>query len=80
MEAVTIVDALGAQAVYPDMTAREEVASVEYINKSIGIDVPPAKMANMLKRMGLTARLINNDKDLAVAVSPVRSDILFPFC
>ncbi len=80
MEAVTVVDAHGASAVYPDLSTREEVASVDYINKSIGIDVSPAKMANMLKRMGLTARLINNDKDLAVAVSPVRSDILFLAC
>jgi phenylalanyl-tRNA synthetase beta chain len=33
-------------------------------------------MADLLKRMGLSARLINGDKDVVVKVPPTRSDIL----
>ena len=34
------------------------------------------QMAELLKRMGLSARLINGDKDVVVKVPPTRSDIL----
>ena len=34
------------------------------------------QMADLLKRMGLSARLINGDKDVVVKVPPTRSDIL----
>lgn len=76
VEAVKVVDAAGQAVDYPDMSQREETAAVEYINKSIGINLPPAQMADLLKRMGLSARLINGDKDVVVKVPPTRSDIL----
>lgn len=113
VEAVAVVDAAGQTVNYPDMSQREEVAEVEYINQSIGINLPPAQvrallpllpsamrrrvlcclpsqpthdrprgagavgqMAHLLKRMGLTARLINDDKAVVVKVPPTRSDIL----
>jgi phenylalanyl-tRNA synthetase beta chain len=76
VEAVNVVDAAGHAVPYPDLSQREETAAVEYINKSIGINLPPAKMAELLKRMGLSARLIHEDKDVVVKVPPTRSDIL----
>jgi hypothetical protein len=44
VEAVKVVDAAGQEVNYPDMSQREETAAVEYINKSIGINLPPAKV------------------------------------
>ena len=44
VEAVKVVDAAGQAVDYPDMSQREETAAVEYINKSIGINLPPAKV------------------------------------
>lgn len=44
VEAVKVVDAAGQAVDYPDMSQREETAAVEYINKSIGINLPPAQV------------------------------------
>lgn len=93
-----MVDATGNASIYPDLSQREETASVHYINNSIGINLPPnevsiflqstkikikiiiiscvCKIANLLRRMGLTARLTNHDNDVVVLVPPTRSDIL----
>jgi len=49
---------------------------MEYINGSIGVKLEVDDVVNLLKKMSLGAKAINNDNEIQVSVPPTRSDIL----
>jgi len=65
----------GKVQVFPDLSSRTQVASIEYINRCIGVDVPSENIVALLNRMSLPAELVDK-KEVRVLVPPTRSDIL----
>jgi phenylalanyl-tRNA synthetase beta chain len=59
----------------PDISSRLQTASIEYINRCIGVEVPSENIVALLNRMSLPAELVNS-KEVRVSVPPTRSDIL----
>jgi len=56
---MTVVSPSGEKVLYPDLSEREEKAAVEYINKSIGISLPPAKVPSLFScSVGANSSLI----------------------
>lgn len=55
VESVAVTDALGESRQYPDLSARTMDVTAAYINSYIGIDLPPAKMAQLLTKMQLSS-------------------------
>lgn len=63
----------------PQMYTRKEVASVDFVNSLIGINVDPSSMAELCNKIQLgPARLLMDSTEpiLEVTVPPTRSDIL----
>lgn len=75
VEAVEIVYPDGRRVVTPNFEDREEIVSVEYINRCIGVKLNATEMVGYLKRMFVEAEVINSGEDLKVFVPPHRSDI-----
>jgi len=76
VEAVETLDASGHPALYPDLSNRTEVASLEYINSCIGVNLGVGEVVNLLKKMALATEATNDGKEITVSVPPTRSDIL----
>lgn len=55
MESVAVTDALGETRTYPDLSPRSMDVTASYINSYIGIDLPAAKMAQLLTKMQLAS-------------------------
>lgn len=66
-----------ACAVYPDLSCREFVVPVEYINKTIGVELEAKQIANILGKMQHVATVVDGNL-IHVRVPPTRSDILHP--
>ncbi|SGZ57885.1 CIC11C00000002681 [Sungouiella intermedia] len=64
----------GEDRVCPNITPRKTVAEIEYINSCLGLDYTGEQIAELLKRMSLSAT--PNGKLLDVEVPITRSDIL----
>jgi phenylalanyl-tRNA synthetase beta chain len=61
----------------PDMTPRETVASVSYLNACTGLDLSPEEQCKLLTRMGHKAQPSRSDPDvLDISVPVTRGDIL----
>ncbi|KAI9209325.1 uncharacterized protein BJ171DRAFT_486464 [Polychytrium aggregatum] len=78
IEPVEIVQPDGTSAVYPDISNRKMEASVDYINKSIGIKLPVDDVAKLLTKMSLSARYSKDRRTVHVSIPPTRSDVLHP--
>lgn len=52
---MAVTDALGDTKVYPDLSARQMDVTASYVNSYIGIDLPAAKMAQLLTKMQLSS-------------------------
>ncbi|KAL6042202.1 phenylalanine--tRNA ligase [Balamuthia mandrillaris] len=76
VEVVETVLPSGEKTQYPDLSNREQLARVDYINKSIGIDLGPQELIALLDKMSLPAVLSADASQLSVVVPPTRSDIL----
>lgn len=75
VEAVEIVYPDGQRMITPDFSEREEIVSVEYINRCIGLSLTGEEMTGYLKRMFVNSEVISGGADLKVFVPPHRSDI-----
>jgi phenylalanyl-tRNA synthetase beta chain len=64
------------QDVTPNFYQRRLVVSPQYINSLIGISVEPARMAELLKKMGLMPAVVEEGIEIFVPIT--RSDILHP--
>jgi phenylalanyl-tRNA synthetase beta chain len=61
----------------PDLTPRETVSSVSYVNACTGLSLSPAEQCKLLNRMGHKASPSKGNKDsLDVSVPVTRADIL----
>jgi phenylalanyl-tRNA synthetase beta chain len=61
----------------PDLTPREMVASVSYLNECTGLNLSPQEQCDLLKKMALKAVPSKGDKDsLDVSVPVTRADVL----
>eukprot|EP01132_Coremiostelium_polycephalum_P002918 gene2918-3636_t len=76
MEQVEVIEADGTSQLYPQIEPKYISATVDYINKSVGLDLNGESMVNLLKRMSLDSKLIDDGKSVVVAVPPTRSDII----
>jgi phenylalanyl-tRNA synthetase beta chain len=61
----------------PDLTPRETVAELSFLNSCCGLNLPPQEICRLLGLMALTASPSKSSKDLIdVSVPPTRADIL----
>lgn len=75
VEPVEVTQVDGSKQIYPKLTQRiEEIDCVE-VNKKIGIQVDDSKMAELLSKMGLNARVVAPNR-ISIIIPPTRSDIL----
>jgi len=58
----------------PNISPRLQTASVEYINRCIGVQVPSENIVSLLNRMSLPAELVG--QEVRVSVPPTRSGII----
>jgi len=65
----------GKTHLYPDISSHTQTATIEYINRCIGVQVPSENIVALLNRMSLPAEMIGNT-EVRVQVPPTRSDIL----
>lgn len=78
IESVDVIGSDGVATAYPKLDdVTFNIADAQYVNKLIGIDMEPAMMADILKRMQLNASFAPST-GLTVMVPPTRADILHP--
>ncbi|KAJ3054202.1 hypothetical protein HK097_002425 [Rhizophlyctis rosea] len=75
VEPVEVTQADGSKTRYPDLTPRKVEADVEYINRSVGLQLKSEEIAKLVEKMSLTAS-VKDAKTVTVSVPPTRSDIL----
>ena len=76
VEQVRVVDAAGRAAVTPQLECASFTASVEYINRGIGINMLAKDMVQLLGKMSLQAQHEPADNTLTVTAPITRTDIL----
>lgn len=74
-ESVQVDYAGGATMITPDFSTPQVTADINYINKSIGVELQANEMLSMLGRMQLPASIVD-DKTIGVNVPIIRSDVL----
>ncbi|BFF91137.1 phenylalanine--tRNA ligase beta subunit [Drosophila madeirensis] len=74
VEPCDVVQPDGSVVSYPELAVREERISVKRANAYIGIDEPASKLADMLTRMYLEARV--DGDSLVVKIPPTRHDVI----
>lgn len=75
IESVKIHRADGTEIVTPNLASRDEVVSIEYINRSLGLKLSSEDICKLLAKMLLKAEPVN-DEFVKVAVSAIRPDIM----
>ena len=76
VEAVRVVDPAGKVSVTPNLQTSRFTASVDYINRGIGVRLLPKDMVILLTRMSLIATHNPSDQTLSVTAPITRTDIL----
>ncbi|XP_074654033.1 phenylalanine--tRNA ligase beta subunit-like [Tubulanus polymorphus] len=76
IEQVEVVQTDGTSVIYPDLSYRFEEASVEDINKKVGINECPNKIANLLTKMSLSSDVIEKGTKIRVEIPPLRPDVI----
>ncbi|XP_036673397.3 phenylalanine--tRNA ligase beta subunit [Drosophila suzukii] len=74
VEPCDVVQPDGSVLSYPELEVREERISVKRANAYIGIDEPAEKLADMLTRMYLEAKV--DGDSLVVKIPPTRHDVI----
>ncbi|XP_016952347.1 phenylalanine--tRNA ligase beta subunit [Drosophila biarmipes] len=74
VEPCDVVQPDGSMLSYPELEVREERISVKRANAYIGIDEPAEKLADMLTRMYLEAKV--DGDSLVVKIPPTRHDVI----
>ncbi|CAH8289404.1 unnamed protein product [Heterobilharzia americana] len=86
-ESVEIIQHDGSRCLYPRLDYRDEVVSIDYINRQLGTKFSETEVISLLTRMGLTCTSIPSSQCLdpvsgqtsgliSVRVPPTRHDIL----
>lgn len=76
VEPVEVEDSFGELRVYPDLAPRAMEVPTAAINSMLGLQMPAADMATLLRRMQLDATASADAGLLQLRVPPTRSDIL----
>jgi phenylalanyl-tRNA synthetase beta chain len=77
VESVKIVNqGTGESFLCPDLKDHVFTADPDFINKGIGINIEPEKIAEILQKMQLPTKYDKEKKQLVVHAPPTRSDIL----
>uniref|UniRef100_A0A7S4KGU1 phenylalanine--tRNA ligase n=1 Tax=Paramoeba aestuarina TaxID=180227 RepID=A0A7S4KGU1_9EUKA len=74
VEQVEIKNAKGKKSLSPDLTLRDCMCDVSYVNRILGLELKAEEMTNLLSKMCLSAKL--EGEKLRVTVPITRSDIL----
>eukprot|EP01006_Ploeotia_vitrea_P000767 TRINITY_DN103623_c0_g1_i1.p1 TRINITY_DN103623_c0_g1~~TRINITY_DN103623_c0_g1_i1.p1 ORF type:complete len:605 (+),score=80.35 TRINITY_DN103623_c0_g1_i1:34-1815(+) len=77
VEAVNVEYEDGRKVVTPDVAPREMNCSIDYINKSIGVELSADQVVEFLAKMMLTATKID-DNNVKVEIPCNRPDVLHP--
>ncbi|KAH9412513.1 hypothetical protein DERP_006475 [Dermatophagoides pteronyssinus] len=77
IEPVQVTQSDGSKQIYPLLKYRNEKISMKYIKNNLGIGIDLNNINQILKRMYLESKTINND-EIEVCIPPVRQDILHP--
>eukprot|EP00178_Gracilaria_changii_P025304 TRINITY_DN78045_c0_g1_i1.p1 TRINITY_DN78045_c0_g1~~TRINITY_DN78045_c0_g1_i1.p1 ORF type:complete len:592 (+),score=72.21 TRINITY_DN78045_c0_g1_i1:202-1977(+) len=75
VEPVVVNYADGTSMRTPDLSMPRVTADVNYINRSVGVNLKPDEMVKMLSRMQLPANVVD-EKTIGVDVPIIRSDVL----
>lgn len=75
VEAVEVTQVDGSKEIYPKLAERGDVINVQEVNSKIGIDIDDAKMAHLLNRMGLSAK-VESKNTISLVIPPTRYDII----
>lgn len=65
----------GLKHIYPKLFERTQSVNVSQMNKRVGIEISAEKMAQLLCKMCLDSKIVN-ETELDVRIPPTRSDIL----
>lgn len=76
VEPVEVVDSLGQRRMYPELACRKLEVPASKVNGSLGLDLKPADMADLLSRMQLSCAVQPDGSTLSIQVPPTRSDVL----
>jgi len=76
VEAVEVIQADGTKVIYPELSSREELVSVDDINRTVGIGESSEKIAELLTRMCLESEVVQSGSMIKVKIPPTRSDVI----
>eukprot|EP01104_Vermistella_antarctica_P019072 TRINITY_DN7301_c0_g1_i1.p1 TRINITY_DN7301_c0_g1~~TRINITY_DN7301_c0_g1_i1.p1 ORF type:complete len:616 (+),score=150.69 TRINITY_DN7301_c0_g1_i1:66-1850(+) len=76
VEEVTIQEADGTKRVTPDFSTRPHVTTVEYINRSLGLELGTDAIVKMLNRMSVLSHASEDGKEIVCEVPITRADIM----
>lgn len=77
IEAAEVVDANGKSHMYPTLEYRTETIDADKVNKLVGIQQSPEKIAALLSKMCLTSWVEKGKKNtIKVEIPPTRHDVL----
>lgn len=75
VEPIRVLYANGDQVITPEVSAPRVLADVDYVNRSIGVDLSAKRMVSLLRRMQLPGVVLDK-RTIAVDVPIIRSDVL----
>ena len=67
----------GEKLTYPKLSSRKEVISASKACATIGVDLKPTKVAELLTKMCLESKVTSGD-NIEVTIPPTRQDVLHP--
>ncbi|XP_054717836.1 LOW QUALITY PROTEIN: phenylalanine--tRNA ligase beta subunit-like [Uloborus diversus] len=80
IEPVEVVDPDGNIVLYPELKYRTELISPDYINKYVGIQETPEKIAELLTKMCLKSEVMyyneKGESKIKVEIPPTRHDVI----
>lgn len=66
----------GKRVVTPDLSIRQINTTAKYITSSIGVDLSPEKVVQLLDKMSLSGKLHDDKNTITISIPPTRSDVL----
>mmetsp|Transcript_9805 Transcript_9805/g.16096 ORF Transcript_9805/g.16096 Transcript_9805/m.16096 type:complete len:594 (-) Transcript_9805:539-2320(-) len=76
-ESVEIVMPDGTRSTCPDLSERELITDISYLQEGLaGYPLPPADVADCLYRMQLPTKILSDNTTVHVRVPPTRADVL----
>eukprot|EP00361_Fabrea_salina_P004489 CAMPEP_0202434162 /NCGR_PEP_ID=MMETSP1345-20130828/14503_1 /ASSEMBLY_ACC=CAM_ASM_000843 /TAXON_ID=342563 /ORGANISM="Fabrea Fabrea salina" /LENGTH=559 /DNA_ID=CAMNT_0049046757 /DNA_START=5 /DNA_END=1681 /DNA_ORIENTATION=+ len=77
VEPVKVINSKGEASTTPIMDERDVEVSVSYVNKTLGVELSPKEVSNLLTKMSLESKVTGEDS-VGVHVPITRPDVLHP--